>query len=62
MSEYKVTITRKDGIPLLPDSDPFEIHMMTENEDEAKIVAYTRFKNKFGINPNETQCEIIKIK
>jgi hypothetical protein len=60
MPEYKVTITKKSGKPLLPNSDSYEVSMIANNEKDARIAAYAGLKKQRDIDTYETLCDIIQ--
>jgi hypothetical protein len=60
MPEYKVIITRKNGEPLFPNSDSYEVNMIVNNEEDARIAAYVSLKDQCDVDPYETLCDIIQ--
>ena len=61
MPEYKVLICKKDDTQLYNTSDVYEVNMRAESEEESKKIAYVEFKKIYGLDPQETICQVSRI-
>jgi hypothetical protein len=58
MPEYNVQISRKDDTQLSNTSEVYEVNMLAKSEEEAKEIAYVEFKKIYGLDPQETICQV----